>query len=77
MSKHILITGGAGFVGSTLSIGLKNKYPDLTIGLSTHEYHDWHSSMYISYAKGVRTWERHIEFTGTINSDNTTFTRIC
>jgi sialic acid synthase SpsE len=40
---------------------LKNKYPDLTIGLSTHEYHDWHSSMYISYAKGVRTWERHID----------------
>lgn len=40
---------------------LKNKYPDLTIGLSTHEYHDWHSSMYISYAKGARTWERHID----------------
>jgi len=40
---------------------LKNKYPDLTIGLSTHEYHDWYSSMYISYAKGVRTWERHID----------------
>jgi sialic acid synthase SpsE len=40
---------------------LKNKYPDLVIGLSTHEYHDWHSSMYISYAKGARTWERHID----------------
>jgi N-acetylneuraminate synthase len=40
---------------------LKLKYPDLVIGLSTHEYHDWHSSMYISYAKGVRTWERHID----------------
>lgn len=40
---------------------LKDKYPDLTIGLSTHEYHDWHSSMYISYAKGARTWERHID----------------
>jgi N-acetylneuraminate synthase len=39
---------------------LKNKYPNLTIGLSTHEYHDWHSSMLISYAKGARTWERHI-----------------
>jgi len=40
---------------------LKNKYPNLTIGLSTHEYHDWHSSMLISYAKGTRTWERHID----------------
>ena len=40
---------------------LKNKYPKITIGLSTHEYHDWHSSMLISYAKGARTWERHID----------------
>lgn len=40
---------------------LKSKYPNLTIGLSTHEYHDWHSSMLISYAKGARTWERHID----------------
>lgn len=40
---------------------LKGKYPDLVIGLSTHEYHNWHSSMYISYAKGCRTWERHID----------------
>jgi N-acetylneuraminate synthase len=40
---------------------LKNKYPNLVIGLSTHEYQDWHSSMYISYAKGVRIWERHID----------------
>ena len=40
---------------------LKSKYPDLVIGLSTHEYHDWYSSMFISYAKGARTWERHID----------------
>jgi N-acetylneuraminate synthase len=40
---------------------LKNKYPNITIGLSTHEYHDWSSSMLISYAKGARTWERHID----------------
>ncbi len=40
---------------------LKNRYPDITIGLSTHEYHDWSSSMLISYAKGARTWERHID----------------
>jgi len=40
---------------------LKRKYPHLTVGLSTHEYHDWHTSMHISYAKGARTWERHID----------------
>jgi len=40
---------------------LKSKYPDLVVGLSTHEYRDWYSSMLISYAKGARTWERHID----------------
>lgn len=46
---------------------LKNRYPNITIGLSTHEYHDWHSSMLISYAKGARTWERHIDIPYTKN----------
>ena len=40
---------------------LKNRYPGHVVGLSTHEYHDWHSSMLISHAKGVRTWERHVD----------------
>lgn len=40
---------------------LRNRYPHLVIGYSTHEYHDWQSSMMISYAKGARTWERHID----------------
>lgn len=40
---------------------LKNRYPNHVIGLSTHEYHDWYSSMLISYGKGARTWERHID----------------
>lgn len=40
---------------------LRTRYPEHVIGLSTHEYHDWHSSMLISYAKGARTWERHID----------------
>jgi sialic acid synthase SpsE len=40
---------------------LKNKFPSNIIGFSTHEYNDWSSSMLISYAKGARTWERHID----------------
>tara|TARA_B100000900_G_scaffold406651_1_gene418011 strand:+ start:27 stop:1133 length:1107 start_codon:yes stop_codon:yes gene_type:complete len=40
---------------------LKNRYPDNIIGFSSHEYLDWSKSMLISYAKGARTWERHID----------------
>jgi len=40
---------------------LKARYSSHVIGFSTHEYHDWNSSMLISYAKGARTWERHID----------------
>jgi sialic acid synthase SpsE len=40
---------------------LRARYPSHIIGLSTHEYHDWYSSMLISYGKGVRTWERHVD----------------
>lgn len=39
----------------------KTRYPDNVIGFSSHEYTDWSSSMLISYGKGVRTWERHID----------------
>lgn len=40
---------------------LRNRYPNHTIGFSTHEYHDWTSSMLMAYAKGARTFERHID----------------
>jgi len=40
---------------------LRQRYPDNVIGFSTHEYSDWRSSMLISYAKGARLWERHID----------------
>lgn len=40
---------------------LKARYPDITIGLSTHEYRDWHDSILIAYGKGARTFERHID----------------
>ncbi|HNS98251.1 MAG TPA: N-acetylneuraminate synthase family protein [Polyangiaceae bacterium] len=40
---------------------LRMRYPGHVIGLSTHEYHDWTTSMYIAYAKGARTFERHVD----------------
>jgi len=40
---------------------LRERYPDNTIGLSTHEYRDWETSMAVAYAKGARTFERHID----------------
>ena len=52
---------------------LKNRFPNHVIGLSTHEYHDWHSSMLISYGKGARSWERHID----INYENVPVSNYC
>ena len=40
---------------------LRARYPSHTIGFSTHEYNDWTSSMLVAYAKGARTFERHID----------------
>jgi sialic acid synthase SpsE len=40
---------------------LKKRYPDNIIGFSTHEMTDWSSSVMIAYAKGARTFERHID----------------
>ena len=37
------------------------RYPNHVIGFSTHEYHDWTTSIAIAYAKGARTFERHID----------------
>lgn len=52
---------------------LKERYPGHVIGHSTHEYHDWNSSMLIAYAKGARTFERHID----INSDGIKISPYC
>lgn len=40
---------------------LRNRYPDITIGFSTHEYNNWEWSIMMAYAKGARTFERHID----------------
>lgn len=40
---------------------LRERYPGHVIGHSTHEYHNWESSMMIAYSKGARTFERHID----------------
>ena len=52
---------------------LRERYPGHTIGYSTHEYHDWTSSMLIAYAKGARTFERHVD----IQTDGTTVSPYC
>jgi N-acetylneuraminate synthase len=52
---------------------LRDRYPGVTIGHSTHEFTDWRSSMLISYAKGARTWERHID----IDADNIPVSAYC
>jgi N-acetylneuraminate synthase len=40
---------------------LRHRYPNHAIGFSTHECHDWSLSIAIAYAKGARTFERHID----------------
>jgi N-acetylneuraminate synthase len=52
---------------------LRNRYPHHTIGFSTHEYHDWTSSMLMAYAKGARTFERHVD----IRTDGMTVSPYC
>jgi N-acetylneuraminate synthase len=52
---------------------LRNRYPNNTIGYSTHEYTDWTNSMLIAYAKGARTFERHID----INTDGVKVSPYC
>jgi N-acetylneuraminate synthase len=52
---------------------LRNRYPEHVIGFSTHESHDWTSSMLVAYAKGARTFERHVD----INSDGIKVSPYC
>jgi N-acetylneuraminate synthase len=40
---------------------LRDRYPQVAVGFSSHEYHSWDASIYIAYAKGARTFERHID----------------
>jgi N-acetylneuraminate synthase len=47
---------------------LCRRYPNLTIGFSTHEHTDWQSSIMIAYAKGARMFERHVD----VNSEEIT-----
>jgi sialic acid synthase SpsE len=52
---------------------LRNRYPNHTIGLSTHEARDWTCSLLVAYAKGARTFERHID----IKTDDRPFSPYC
>jgi N-acetylneuraminate synthase len=52
---------------------LKSRYPNHTIGLSTHEHRDPTASLMIAYAKGARTFERHID----LHTDDHPITPYC
>lgn len=52
---------------------LRQRYPNNVIGYSTHEYHDWESSVMMAYAKGARTFERHID----IDADGIAVSKYC
>lgn len=52
---------------------LRDRYPNNVIGYSTHEYHDWSSSVMMAYAKGARTFERHID----IEADGIPVSKYC
>ena len=52
---------------------LKDKHQNHIIGFSTHEMTDWKNSMLISYGKGARTWERHID----IDYENVPVSKYC
>jgi len=52
---------------------LRARYPNHIIGFSTHEYKDWTSSMLMAYAKGARTFERHVD----VQTDGMTVSPYC
>ncbi|MDA8130601.1 MAG: N-acetylneuraminate synthase family protein [Elusimicrobia bacterium] len=52
---------------------LRRRYPEHVIGFSTHEYHDWQASIMMAYAKGARTFERHVD----INDDGIPVSPYC
>jgi sialic acid synthase SpsE len=40
---------------------LRQRYPGHVVGFSSHEHRDWQVSMLMAYAKGARTFERHVD----------------
>ena len=40
---------------------LRSRYEGHTIGYSCHEYKDWQASVQMAFAKGARTFERHVD----------------
>ncbi len=52
---------------------LRDRYPENVIGYSTHEMTDWSSSILMAYAKGARTFERHID----IEADGIPVSKYC
>jgi len=49
---------------------VRQRYPDITVGFSTHESPDNYSAIQIAYAKGARLFERHVGIENTMNKLN-------
>ncbi|MCL1985406.1 MAG: N-acetylneuraminate synthase family protein [Betaproteobacteria bacterium] len=52
---------------------LRDRYPENVIGFSTHEMTDWRNSVMMAYAKGARTFERHVD----IDADGIPVSKYC
>ncbi len=39
---------------------MRNRYPNIVIGFSTHEYHGNTAAIKLAYAKGARIYEKHV-----------------
>jgi len=55
---------------------MKDRYPDIPIGFSTHEDPENYNAVQIAYAKGAELFEKHIILTDEKFADDPSFTKV-